>query len=134
MKFSEIKKELGKKGKLVWIETENGADGFSLVLHPNSDVKYGYDPDCMYAFEKFVNCSDYNSIALNAIKSAFRVNRVFAFQESGYGADSLDKEKFTKLGENRTHEFYDSNCSFLVLVDGEKDVVGNEYEGVVFLG
>jgi hypothetical protein len=133
MKLSEIKKELGNKGKLVWIETDNGADGFSLVYHPHEEVKYGYDPACMYAFEKFINCDDFNSIALNAIKRAFGVTKVFAFQDVGYGTDSLDKTKFVKLGENRTHEFYDSDCSFLVLTDGKNDVVGNEYDGVAFV-
>lgn len=116
MKLSEIKKELGGKGKLVWIEPENNEDGFSLVFHPNSEVKYGYDPDCMYAFEKFIDCDDYNSLALNALKKIFGVTKVFAFQETACGTDSIDKEKFTKLGENRTHEFYDSDCSYLVAV------------------
>jgi len=116
MKLSEIKKELGGKGKLVWIEPENNAYGFSLVLHPNREVKFGYDPDCMYAFEQFTDCEDYNSMALNALKKIFGVTKVFAFQETACGTDSIDKERFTKLGENRTHEFYDSACSYLVAV------------------
>lgn len=116
MKLSEVKKELGGKGKLVWIEPEYNEDGFSLVFHPNSEVKYGYDPDRMYAFEKFIDCDDYNSLVLNTLKNIFGVSKVFVFQETACGTDSIDKDKFTKLGENRTHEFYDSDCSYLVVV------------------
>lgn len=134
MKLNEIKKELGNKGKLVWIEPENNTEGFSLVFHPNSEVKYGYDPDILYDFEKFVNCDGTDSFVIRAIKEAFGVDKVFAFQETAVTTDSLEESNFTKLGKNRYFDFYDSFCSYLVLSNGKENVVGNKYNGVTFLG
>ena len=59
MKISEIKKAIGGKGTLVWLEPnlftgEDGKESFDLIFHTNNEMEY--DSLCMYPFEGVIDC------------------------------------------------------------------------------
>lgn len=127
MKLSAIRKELGGRGRLVWLEDNYFDGGFGLLQHPDGETEY--DDACMYAFERFIDVSETDSRIVRAIGEAFGVQKVFAYQKHLCGTDYVDRESFTKLGNSETHDFYDCNCSFLVMK--KKDIEAKEYGGIL---
>lgn len=136
MKISEIKKAIGGKGTLVWLEPnlftgEDGKESFDLIFHTNDEMEY--DSLCMYPFESVIDCKKTRSQIAKAISEAFSVDSVYAYQRHACGTEHVDKDRFIKLGDNDTHEFYDANCSYIVAVKKPDSFVPGTYNGI-FIG
>ena len=67
---------------------------------------------------------------VKAISEAFSADSVYAYQRHACGTEAVDKDRFVKLGDNDTHEFYDVNCSYIVAVKKPDSFVLGTYNGI----
>ena len=91
MKFSEIKKELGK-GRLLTIETSpycEGSDDIPSVMVRSYDSDIDYSDSIRFEFNGFVQDSD-DSVIVSAIKKALGVEKVFAYSDASSDINAVN--------------------------------------------